>query len=82
MCEQWKNSLIHEFNAHIVSCVRCLHRKLDQSENVTRTIKKNFEEMRKKKEKLLLEIKLSLPESECLEIRNELLGRCKELVRA
>lgn len=73
MCDQWKTALINDFNPHIVSCVECLHRKLNQSKELTKAVKRNFEAMRKKKEDLLAQMKLLLPEPECSE-------RFKELV--
>lgn len=62
MCDQWnQNTPLLDVSAHVLSCARCLYRKLDQFKQATEENKEKINNMNKIKEKLKTEVDLLTP---------------------
>lgn len=79
MCDQWnQNASLLDVNAHVLSCAKCLYRKLDQFKQATEENKEKMSRMKKTKDRLKAEVDLLAPNSHNYNI---IVERMRALVR-
>lgn len=68
MCDQWNNSTLLDLNPHILSCLKCLYRKLEQHREEIEKNKEACNEIRKTREAIQPELGMLVPGHECLKM--------------
>lgn len=62
MCDQWQNTALLDLNPHILACVKCLYRKLDQFKQSSDENKEKMKQMKKTKDGLKAQIDELIPD--------------------
>lgn len=78
MCDQWnQNASLLDVSTHVLSCAKCLYRKLDQFKQAGEENKEKMNQMKKIKEQLKAEVDLLAPLSPN---HNVIIEKMRELV--